>query len=112
MSIEEKAKKLGLSAKTLQKLCTVLQAHPNISQAIIYGSRAKGNFRIGSDIDLTLKGHNIHFSELMKLEDEIDDLLLPYTVDISDYGQLENQELIAHIDRVGIIVYRRISEQD
>jgi uncharacterized protein len=105
MNTEEMAKKLGLSEKTLQKLWSVLREHPRVSQAIIYGSRAKGNFRIGSDIDLTLKGQSIHFSELMKIEDEIDDLLLPYMVDISDYGQLENQELIAHIDRVGIIFY-------
>jgi uncharacterized protein len=110
MNTAEMAKKLGLSEKTLQKLCSVLREHPHVSQAIIYGSRAKGNFRSGSDIDLTLKGHDIHFSELLKIEDEIDDLLLPYMVDISDYEQLENQELIAHIDRVGIVFYARIPE--
>jgi phosphomethylpyrimidine synthase len=54
-----------------------------------------------SDIDLTIKGDEIPFAEFMQIEDQIDDLMLPYTVDLSQYRQLGNAELIAHIDRVG-----------
>lgn len=68
---------------------------------LIYGSRAKGNYRTGSDIDLTIKGNEIPFAELM----QIDDLMLPYTIDLSQYSQLDNADLIAHIDRVGKVVY-------
>ena len=74
---------------------------------LIYGSRAKGNYRNGSDIDLTIKGRGISFATLMQIEDQIDDLMMPYTVDLSQYDQLENTGLIEHIDRVGVEIYTR-----
>ena len=74
---------------------------------LIYGSRAKGNYRNGSDIDLTIKGRGISFATLMQIEDQIDDLMMPYTVDLSQYDQLENTGLIEHIDRGGVEIYTR-----
>ncbi len=68
---------------------------------VIYGSRAMGNFREGSDIDLVIKGEGLKMSDLLKIENEIDELLLPYKVDLSLYSQIENDELIEHIQRVG-----------
>jgi predicted nucleotidyltransferase len=97
----------GLSPATLNKLNSVFSKHPAISSVLLYGSRAKGNYRAGSDIDITIKGQRLSFAELMQIENQIDDLLLPYTVDLSQYGQLENTELIAHIDRVGVVLYSR-----
>lgn len=75
--------------------------HDAIAAVLIYGSCAEGNYRAGSDIDLTIKGGEIPFAEFMQIEDQIDDLMLPYTVDLSQYRQLENADLIAHIDRSG-----------
>ena len=97
----------GLSAATLEKLNSVFAQHTAIDTVLIYGSRAKGNYRTGSDIDLTIKGDEIPFTEFMQIEDQIDDLMLPYTVDLSQYRQLENTDLIAHIDRVGVAIYRK-----
>ncbi|MCB1934994.1 MAG: nucleotidyltransferase domain-containing protein [Nitrosomonas sp.] len=97
----------GLSAATLEKLNSVFAQHTAIDTVLIYGSRAKGNYRTGSDIDLTIKGDEIPFTEFMQIEDQIDDLMLPYTVDLSQYRQLENTDLIAHIDRVGVVIYRK-----
>jgi len=73
----------GLSPATLEKLNSVFAQHDAINSVLIYGSRAKGNFRAGSDIDLTIKGDEIPFAEFMQIEDQIDDLMLPYTVDLS-----------------------------
>lgn len=95
----------GLSSITLEKLNSVFAQHAAIDSVLIYGSRAKGNYRAGSDIDLTIKGGEISFAEFMQIEDQIDDLMLPYTVDLSQYRQLENVDLIAHIDRVGVAIY-------
>lgn len=95
----------GLPAATLDKLNSVFARHNAINAVLIYGSRAKGNYRAGSDIDLTIKGSEIPFAEFMQIEDQIDDLMLPYTVDLSQYHQLENADLIAHIDRVGVEIY-------
>lgn len=97
----------GLPPATLDKLRSVFVRHPAIESVVLYGSRAKGNWRPGSDIDLALKGQRIPFAELLKIEDEIDDLFLPYTVDLSLYGELRNADLIAHIDRVGVEVYAK-----
>lgn len=97
----------GLPLATLDKLNSVFAQHNAIDSVLIYGSRAKGNFRPGSDIDLTIKGSEIPFAEFMKIENQIDDLMLPYTVDLSQYQQLGNEELIAHIDRVGVEIFAR-----
>ena len=97
----------GLSPATLEKLNTVFAQHGAIDSVLIYGSRAKGNFRTDSDIDLTIKGDEIPFAEFMQIEDQIDDLMLPYTVDLSQYYQLENTDLVAHIDRVGVAIYNK-----
>jgi predicted nucleotidyltransferase len=99
----------GLSTSTLGKLNSVFAQHNAIDSVVIYGSRAKGTYRAGSDIDLTIKGSEIPFEELMQIEDEIDDLMLPYTVDLSQYRLLENADLIAHIDRVGVEIYTKDS---
>ena len=97
----------GLSPVTLEKLNSVFAQHAAIDSVLLYGSRAKGNYRADSDIDLTIKGSKIPFDELMQIENEIDDLMLPYTVDLSQYRQLENTGLIAHIDRIGVTIYKK-----
>ena len=97
----------GLSARTLEKLSSVFSRHRAIESVLIYGSRAKGNYRAGSDIDLTIKGDEIPFAEFVQIEDEIDDLMLPYTVDLSQCREIENHDLTDHIGRVGAAIYTR-----
>ena len=72
---------------------------------MLYGSRAKGNFKPGSDIDLTLFGPDINGDVLADIANALDDLLLPLVIDLSVYSMLDNQELIDHIDRVGVVFY-------
>lgn len=72
---------------------------------VLYGSRAKGNYRQGSDIDLCIKANSWNERKLLSLENEIDDLLLPYKIDLSLYHQIENMALIDHINRVGKVFY-------
>jgi len=71
----------------------------------LYGSRAKGNFKNGSDIDLTLKGDNISLTVLNSIVNQIDDLLLPYSFDLSIFNKITNPDLIEHISRVGLVFY-------
>jgi uncharacterized protein len=89
----------GLSERTLGLLRGVLGKHTNINRAIVYGSRAKGNFRPGSDIDLALDAPALMFSELLQINGELDDLMLPYTIDLSK--QIDDPSLLSHIERVG-----------
>ena len=95
----------GLSGKTIAKMQAVLAHYPQVERAILYGSRAKGTFRNGSDIDLTLKGDALTHRELGKIDMELDDLLLPYKIDLSLFRQIDNPNLIEQIERVGVVFY-------
>ncbi|WP_395947410.1 nucleotidyltransferase family protein [Caedibacter taeniospiralis] len=97
----------GLSDETIAAIRTAISKQPNVQEAILYGSRVKGNYRAGSDIDLTLKGKNLTLTDLFSLEEALDDLYLPYTFDLSIYTELNHSELKAHIDRIGITFYSR-----
>ncbi len=97
----------GLSSETISKIQQVFARYSNIDLVRLYGSRAKGNFRQGSDIDLVIMGDGLNFSQLLRIEVELDDLLLPYKIDVSLFRQLENKDLVDHIQRVGIDFYRR-----
>ena len=91
----------GISQNALDKIKTVLFSMQGVEQVILYGSRAKGNYKEGSDIDLTIKG-NLTFDDLIKTSVKLDDLNLPWKIDLSLYNQIENKELLEHIDRVGV----------
>jgi predicted nucleotidyltransferase len=84
----------------------VFARHPEVKKAVLYGSRAKGTHRPGSDIDLTLFGVALTYTQLDRIETEIDDLLLPYTVDLSLHTQIDNADLLEHIQRVGQLFYQ------
>lgn len=93
---------MGLPPSVLSQLRGVFARYPQIEKVLVYGSRAKGNFRPGSDIDLSLIAPSLSLTDLLRMETEIDDLLLPYKVDLSLFHQIENPDLREHILRVGI----------
>jgi uncharacterized protein len=96
----------GLPESTVQKIQAVFNGYPQVGQAIRYGSRAKGSCRKGSDIDLTLRGSNeLTQTVRYKILEDIDDLLLPYTLDLSIFRDLEDPAIIEHIQRVGLSFY-------
>jgi predicted nucleotidyltransferase len=92
----------GLKEKTIEQINAVFAKHPQIEQAVLYGSRAIGNYKNGSDIDITLKGSNLNLAIINKICNELDDLLLPYTFDISIFNQITNPDLLDHINKFGI----------
>ena len=106
-TIDELSTKCGLKTHIIEKILSVLKQHAEVESAILYGSRAKGNFRPGSDIDLTLTGENLTYRILTRIEDEIDDLLLPYLFDLSILRQIQNPNVVEHIHRVGLSFYQK-----
>lgn len=99
--------KFGLKEEVIQQVQRVFSHYPQIQQAILYGSRAMDTHKVGSDIDLSLKGENLDLHLLSQLDDELDELLLPYTFDISIFDDISNSDLIDHIARVGILFYSK-----
>jgi len=100
--------RFGLKADVIEKIQSALAQFAGIDSVILYGSRAKGNYRTGSDIDLTIKTNDRETKNLLfDVIGAIDDLDLIYLFDISIFEQIDNENLIDHIDRVGVEFYQR-----
>lgn len=101
------SRKYGLSDAVIERINSVFSRWPGIERVILYGSRAKGTYRDGSDIDLTIVGDALTQSNLLKIANELDDLLLPNKIDLSLLRQIEDAALLEHIRRVGEFFYER-----
>ena len=100
----------GLTDREWCKLLGVFAGNKRIRQAILYGSRAKGTYKPFSDVDITLVGEDLSRADLNRLLFAIDDLLLPYQVDLSLFHVLKNDALVEHIRRKGIVIYENIPD--
>jgi predicted nucleotidyltransferase len=103
--------RFGLKETTIQKICGLFAKYPQVEKAVLYGSRAKGNHKNGSDIDLTLYGReDLTLNMLYRIMNEMDDLLLPYSFDLSIFHQINDPDVIDHIQRVVVVFYERATE--
>jgi predicted nucleotidyltransferase len=99
--------RFGLPQAAIDRIAGVLATFPAIERVMLYGSRAKGNYRTGSDIDLAIVGSQFSDEQLVKLETHLDDLLLPYSIDVTRFDSIANPDLIEHIQRVAKTFYER-----
>lgn len=95
----------GLPPATLETVRRILAEFPTVQKAVIYGSRAKGTHRPGSDIDLTLYGAALDLDTLGQIATRLDESPIPYQVDLSIFEQIEHAGLRDHIQRVGQLFY-------
>lgn len=100
----------GLKPHTIEAIQGVFAHYPEVDKAILYGSRATGKYRNGSDIDLTLTGKDLDLSLQFKIEIELDDLMLPYMIDLSILDYIENQNLVDQIKNTGKVFYSKSIE--
>lgn len=99
------AAKLGLSATVLDALRAEFESISELQCAHVFGSRAKGTHRPGSDIDIALFGPELTSQQIFALETRLDDLMLPYEIDLCHVDSLTNQALLEHIRRMGQPIY-------
>jgi len=99
--------KFGLGVVIISSIQGVFAAHPEVDEVILYGSRAKGNYKVGSDIDLTMKGEAVDFDVLSTISQELYDLPIPYMIDLSIFSNIGNTNLVEHIERVGKVFYSK-----
>lgn len=97
--------KYGLSDNVLQELRDVFHRHTNVEKVLIFGSRSKGDYRAGSDIDLAVIGKDIDYRTLLDIQCDIEDLGLLYSIDLLDYQKKKGTPIGNHIDRVGQVFY-------
>ena len=96
----------GISAKSFQLILDSIACVDEIEKAGIYGSRALGNFKNGSDVDLVIFGEKITNNVLLKLKVKLEqELPIPYSFDLTHYETIKNIELKEHIDKFAQIIY-------
>ncbi|MBK8554778.1 MAG: nucleotidyltransferase domain-containing protein [Lewinellaceae bacterium] len=110
--ITERSNNFGLTERDLATIQEIFGQFPEIQTVFIFGSRAKGNFRTGSDIDLAIMHPPVGNNTLLRLRNAFEDSSLPYNVDIVNYPALQHADLKAHIDRVGRLFYQVRALQD
>jgi uncharacterized protein len=93
----------GIPANLLQKMSETFSKYPDIEKVTLFGSRATGNFRNGSDIDLSISTSKADIIPTLRIE--LDDLNSPYMIDLVDENNLTNQALLKQIRESGIIIY-------
>ena len=107
MPVIGKRMEYGLKTKIVKQINNIFAKYEDIDEVVLYGSRAKGNYKPGSDIDLVLKGDKINLKLLNKISLDLDNLLLPYSFDLAIFHHISNCDLLEHIDRVEKIFYKK-----
>ena len=93
---------MNLDKTTVKKIKDTILQNSKIKKIILFGSRAKGTAKDSSDIDLSLVGDNLHFKDICEISSKLDEINLPYKIDLVNYDKISNKKLKEHIDRVGI----------
>jgi predicted nucleotidyltransferase len=107
--LNNRINKYGLPESDLQSVISIFQKNPKIERAVLLGSRAKGNFSTGSDVDIALEGNELTLSDLLDLNLEIDNLFLPWKFDLIIYNRILEKSLLEHIKRVGIPLFQQVN---
>jgi type I restriction enzyme S subunit len=105
--MKELSAKSGLNQNIINQINNIFAKYPQIKKVMLYGSRAKGNYKKGSDIDLSMFGEDLTYKIQLDVFDDLDELLLPYKIDLSVFDCLDNANLRDHIERVGVVFYER-----
>ena len=99
----------GLTDRDMQTLKDIFNNYPSVRTVFIFGSRASGTYKFGSDIDLAVMNEGVQETVIDRIKSDCDESSLPYAVDLINYSTLKHPELKSHIDRVGVPFYQRES---
>ncbi|MGL5086334.1 MAG: nucleotidyltransferase domain-containing protein [Clostridium sp.] len=98
----------GLLDRDIEYIKKALKKFEEIEQAVIFGSRAMGNYKKGADIDIAIIGKDVTKKTIFELDDYLnEEYPLPYFFDILKYESISNEKLKKHIDTKGLILYSK-----
>lgn len=100
-----KKEDIGLSDSDVSDIIGVITRNDKISKVILFGSRAKGTYSTGSDIDIALSGSELNTNDIIDLLIDLEELLLPYRFDLLILERIKENELLSHVSRVGKVLY-------
>ncbi len=101
--------RFGLQDEHIASIVNVFAANSSVDMVLVFGSRAKGNFKPGSDIDLVMVGESLTFQDLVRLHGQLEDLYLPWKFDLVLRHHIGNNDVVDHIRRVGKVLYERVA---
>lgn len=97
-----------LHEKVIESIVAILKKYEQVERAVIYGSRARGDYRNNSDIDIALFGDELTFSINTKIFYEIDELYWVYKIDLVNMNSLkEDNKFKQNIIREGVEIYAK-----
>ncbi|MEO6150132.1 MAG: nucleotidyltransferase domain-containing protein [Mucilaginibacter sp.] len=96
----------GLSKRDVDTIVNIFRRYPEINLVHLFGSRAIGNYKNGSDIDLAIMNSGVKETIIKKIKSELEESSIPYFVDLINYPALEHQPLRTHIDEFGVVFYK------
>ena len=102
--------KFGLEQHIIDKLITVFEQHPKVDKALVFGSRAKGNYRLDSDIDIAIKGKDLNTDDIIAISVAFEEKGINHKIDLINYHSIKEPDFKDHIDRVGIELFSRWEE--
>jgi len=105
--MDKKRNRYGLTERDMETIISILNKYTEIKNVHLFGSRAKGSYRYGSDVDLAIMDSELDTKKLARIKRDFEESSLPYNVDIVDFTRLDDQELIDHIKRVGIPFFQQ-----
>ena len=97
----------GIAEKAFEELIILFSQNPNIEKVVLFGSRAMGKYKEGSDIDLALFGTDIKLNDQLDLSLKLEKLEYPYSYDFQIYKNIKDKDVLDHINRVGVIIYQK-----
>jgi predicted nucleotidyltransferase len=104
-SLKINSDRFGLSEKAWQKLGSIFLNFPELERVFLFGSRAKGTHKPGSDIDLAIEGASLDTSAVLRLQNALEASDLPYFFDVIQLSTVDSPELLAHIQKLGVVIY-------
>ncbi len=99
----------GLLSRDMEYILKALKKYPEIESAYIFGSRAIGNYKKSSDVDIAIKGKTLDRRTVNRISDELNEVYpIPYFFDVIHYDIISSEELKKHIDEFGKLIYEKI----
>ena len=97
----------GLPSEACDQVLAEIQKQTPVQRVVLYGSRALGRHRSGSDVDLCLTAPAMTLEQLLQLGAQLDDLLLPWSIDLQLDHLISHEGLREHIERAGVCLWQR-----
>lgn len=98
----------GLLDRDMKCILEAIGEFEEIESVILFGSRAMGNYKKGSDVDIAVTGRDVKRETISKLSESLNEVYpLPFFFDVINYGEISNDNLKEHIDTYGIKIYER-----